>query len=68
MSAKEQRCYKHYCRVCHAMEFVPHVSGGKNDTYPRCHGKPMAYLGIVDAIPGRDETLNKSAALKQNLP
>jgi hypothetical protein len=25
--------------------------------YPRCCGKPMAFLGYVEAVPGRDETL-----------
>ena len=50
------RCFKHYCRICHAMNFVRY-GNGKQSEYPRCCGKPMAYLGIVDAIPGRDETL-----------
>lgn len=55
-SASEVRCYKHYCRVCHAMHFVPDGDAATAE-YPRCCAKSMAYLGIVDARPGRDETL-----------
>lgn len=40
------------------MHFVPAGKGAETE-YPRCCGKPMAYLGTVDAIPGRDETLMK---------
>lgn len=49
------QCFKHYCRNCHAMEFVPRANSGSE--YPRCCQKPMAYLGVVDAIPGRDKSL-----------
>lgn len=55
-SASEVRCYKHYCRTCHAMHFVP-AGDATTAEYPRCCTKSMAYLGIVDARPGRDETL-----------
>lgn len=61
MSAEtEIECFKHYCRNCHEMEFVPRGKGAET-AYPRCCGKPMAYLGVVTAIPGRDKTLKTTS-------
>jgi hypothetical protein len=54
---REVECFKHYCRTCKAMEFVPR---SPNAPTPRCCGKHMAFLGIVTAIPGRDVSLKKS--------
>lgn len=56
-TAQETRCYKHYCRMCHTMEFVPVSLPACDDRIPRCCGEGMPYLGIVDAIPKRDESL-----------
>lgn len=57
---KECQCFKHYCRSCHAMHYIRRAESGA--AYPRCCNKAMAYLGIVDAIPGRDESLMKKPA------
>lgn len=59
-SATETRCYKHYCRLCHTMEFVP-VAAGAMAPHPFCCGKITAYLGVVDAVPGKDTTLKITA-------
>jgi hypothetical protein len=56
---REIECFKHYCRACHAMHFVPRTSGAEAE-YPKCCGKHMAYLGIVTARPGRDESLKRT--------
>lgn len=56
----ELECFKHYCRVCHAMDFVPRTPD-PTANYPKCCGKHMAYLGIVTAKPGRDESLKITA-------
>lgn len=58
-TTNEKRCFKHYCRICHAMEFVENKPDAPT---PRCCGKNMAYLGIVDATPGRDESIKKTNA------
>ena len=51
------RCFKHYCQQCHTLYFVKIAEKAE---YPRCcSNKATAYLGIVDAVPSRDETLKK---------
>jgi len=45
------RCYKHYCRSCHAEHYVKFGI----DEYPTCCGRVMAFLGVVDHTPGRSE-------------
>lgn len=55
--AKEIECFKHYCRECRMLDFVPR---GPRAPTPRCCNKWMAYLGVVVARPGRDESIKKS--------
>lgn len=55
--ADQTSCFKHYCRLCHELAFVDVKLTPA--PFPRCCGKPMAYLGTVDAAPGRDSTLKQ---------
>jgi hypothetical protein len=64
-SAPEVRSYKHYCRACHAMHFIAVTADSSSAEYPACCGRRMAYLGVVDARPGRDESLMRG---KLNVP
>jgi hypothetical protein len=50
------RCFEHYCPSCGARHLVA-ASAGPEAEYPRCCNRLMRYLGHVDGVPGRDESL-----------
>ncbi len=55
---KPVECFKHYCPKCGAEHHIKRSKGPECE-YPKCCGRHMRYLGVVTAIPGRDETNKK---------